>query len=144
MVAVDVHLAVSQCFPTNCPYSDLTLYEFINALVYQLINYPYPDDNAIYQPFVPRQGVEPLRWFERIIDLSKQFVEMPLSLTSMSVSDLTTPSSIESDCFLFASQVSIESQVTVGKATLPKRWSIIGKEQAVTCSPMLRLSLVTY
>ena len=66
MHAVDTHLVAEKCFPSTSRYKGLTSVEYANALVYQISNYPYPRAHD-FGSYIPREGEEPLRWFERVI-----------------------------------------------------------------------------
>ena len=146
MVVTDIHLITDQCFPTICPYVDLTTYEFTNALVYQMINFPSPNDSVYpYRPFIPVAGQESPRWYERVIHQSKRFTDLP-SVISTDVSDLSSPVSIVSDNFSFSLPRSVDTQVTVRNATLPVGWSVLGKEQTVSCpsdAPLLPFDITS-
>ena len=120
MHAVDTHLVAEKCFPSTSRYKGLTSVEYANALVYQISNYPYPRAHD-FGSYIPREGEESLRWFERVIPCRFQ----PASPTGSDVSSLSTPSSVNTDSTGFFSSVAspvVQERITVGNTTLEVGW----------------------
>ena len=119
MTAVDTHLITNYCFPANSKYVGLCYSQFANALAYQLSQYPYPRQHD-FGSYIPREGEQPRRWFERVIPNRYTPSASP---TGSDVSSLT-PSSVDTDGnFSFSSSVVSPARTRIGNTTLEEGWS---------------------
>ena len=132
MTAVDTHLITNYCFPANSKYVGLCYSQFANALAYQLSQYPYPRQHD-FGSYIPREGEQPRRWFERVIPNRYTPSASP---TGSDVSSLT-PSLVDTDGnFSFSSSV-VEPPVRtkVGNTTFEEGWSLTSAVSVVSEAP---------